>query len=93
METTVTYIHLNIAAQRADLPVPMVRRVVRAGLVQPVRVEGRQLYFGDAELARLRRIRRLSLDLGLNFAGIEVAIRLLDRINELQTELNRLNGA
>jgi predicted nucleic acid-binding Zn-ribbon protein len=38
----------------------------------------------------LRSISRLSTELGLNLAGVEVILRLNQRIHELQTEVERL---
>jgi MerR family transcriptional regulator/heat shock protein HspR len=58
---------------------------VRAGLVRPARGEGGDALFGDAELARLRKIRRLRNDLGLNQAALELVLRLLDEIETLQS--------
>ena len=34
--------------------------------------------FGPAELARFRKIRRLTRDLGVNLAGVEVILRLTE---------------
>jgi chaperone modulatory protein CbpM len=79
---------LNAAARITRLPPSRVRRYVRVGLIRPVRVEGRNAFFGDAELARLRTIRRLAEDLGLNAAGVEVALRLLDEIRTLRNALD-----
>jgi DNA-binding transcriptional MerR regulator len=69
-----------------------VRRYVRAGLVRPSRVEGRTAFFGESDLARLRKIRRLKQDLGLNSAGLEVALRLLDEIDTLRARLEQHGG-
>lgn len=82
-----TYCSLETAARLVRLPPAHVRRYVRAGLVRPARIEGRVTLFGDAELARLRRIRRLRDDLGLNTAGMEVVLRLLDEIQALRAAL------
>jgi DNA-binding transcriptional MerR regulator len=65
------------------MPPARIRYYVRIGLLQPSHVEGRRLYFGEPELARLRKIRRLHDDLGLDTAGVEVALRLLDEIERL----------
>jgi MerR HTH family regulatory protein len=83
------YVRLDIAARLVRLPPARVRRYVRAGLVRPPRVEGRSPLFSEAELARLRKIRRLADDLGLNAAGVEVTVRLLDEIEALRAELGR----
>ncbi len=81
------YWSLEAAARLVRLPPARVRRYVRAGLVLPARVQDRAELFGEAELARLRRIRRLRDDLGLNTAGVEVVLRLLDEIHALRAEL------
>jgi MerR family transcriptional regulator/heat shock protein HspR len=80
---------LEAAAEATHVPPARVRYFVRVGLVRPSRVEGRVPYFGEAELAQLRRIRRLRDDLGLNMAGIEVALRLRDEIESLRRELGK----
>ncbi|MDT4947269.1 MAG: MerR family transcriptional regulator, heat shock protein HspR [Pseudonocardiales bacterium] len=77
------YYDLEVAARLVRLPPARVRRYVRVGLVQPSRLEGRTALFGEAELARLRTIRRLGEDLGINAAGVEVVLRLVDEIRAL----------
>jgi len=79
---------LETAARLSRLPPARVRRYVRVGLVRPSRVEGRKAFFSEAELARLRTIRRLGEDLGLNTAGVEVALRLVDEIRTLRKALD-----
>ena len=81
------YWSLEAAARLVRLPPARVPRYVRTGLVPPARVRGRAELFGEVELARLRKIRRLRDDLGLNTAGVEVVLRLLDEIQTLRAEL------
>jgi MerR family transcriptional regulator/heat shock protein HspR len=75
---------LETAAELAKVPPARIRYYVRIGLVTPSRIEGRRPYFGEPELARLRKIRRLHDDLGLDSAGVEAALRLLDEIERLR---------
>jgi DNA-binding transcriptional MerR regulator len=63
-----------------------VRRFVRLGLVRPASVKGGAVMFDDVDIARLRRIRRLAEDLGLNVAAIEVVLHLIDQIEALNRE-------
>jgi MerR family transcriptional regulator/heat shock protein HspR len=77
------YYELEVAARLSRLPPARVRRYVRVGLVRPSRLDGRTAYFGEDELARLRTIRRLSEDLGINAAGVEVVLRLVDEIRAI----------
>lgn len=77
---------LEAAAKRADLPVRRVRRYVRIGLIQPFDAEAEGPLFDDVGVARLRRIRRLSDDLGLDSNAIEIVLRLIDQIEALQRD-------
>jgi MerR family transcriptional regulator, heat shock protein HspR len=83
------YWRLEVAAGLARMPPGRVRRFVQRGLVRPSRIEGRSFLFGEAELARLRKIRRLTEDLGLNVAGVEVALRLIEEVEALRAQLGR----
>jgi DNA-binding transcriptional MerR regulator len=63
-----------------------VRRFIRLGLVTPAGAESGAVTFDDVDIARLRRIRRLAEDLGLNVAAIEVVLHLIDQIEALNRE-------
>ena len=52
--------------------------------------EGNRRYYSERDLQRLRRIKTLMDDLGMNLAGAEVVLRLTDRINELEHQAQRL---
>lgn len=80
---------LEVAARMVRVTPARVRYYVRAGFVRPSRIEGDAPYFGDDELARMRRIRRLQEDLGLNGAGVEVVLHLIDEVEQLQAALER----
>ncbi len=80
----VRYWRIEAAAELVHLPPRRIRRYLREGLIQPARREGRTILFGENELARLRKIRRLRDDLGLNLAGIAVTLRLLAEIEAVR---------
>jgi MerR family transcriptional regulator/heat shock protein HspR len=80
---------LGEAAGMVRLPQARVRRYVQRGLIRPSRIEGRIVFFGEDDLARLRKIRRLTEDLGINSAGVEVVLRLLDEIEGLRDEVRK----
>jgi len=76
-----TYITVTVAARRCGLAPRTVRRYIRRGLVNET--------LAEADLAELRRIRRLT-DLGVNLAGVEIVLHMRERIEELQAEVDRL---
>jgi MerR family transcriptional regulator/heat shock protein HspR len=86
-DVTVGYVELEIVAERVGLSPARIRAYERAGLVTPAVIQGRARLYSESELARLRRLRRLSLDLGLNAAGVEIVARLLDEVEALRAEL------
>jgi MerR family transcriptional regulator/heat shock protein HspR len=83
LSQAVSAVTLDVAARLVHMPPARVRRCASMGLVRPRRVENGRWWFGQEELARLRKIRRLQDDLGLNLAGVEVALRLTERIEQL----------
>jgi len=78
---------IGVASELVALHPQTLRRYEELGLVIPARRAGRRLY-SPREIELLRYISRLSFELGLNLAGVEVIIRLNERIRELQAELD-----
>jgi MerR family transcriptional regulator/heat shock protein HspR len=81
------YYTIEIVSQRAQMPAATVRRYTRLGYVAPTKWRDRRPLYSEADVARLRKINRLTRDLGLNPAGVEVVLRLTDEIHLLRREL------
>jgi MerR family transcriptional regulator/heat shock protein HspR len=62
----------------------------RAGLVEPARSKGRIRLYSLHDLERVRQIRRLTDEMGVNLAGVEVIIRLTDHIRALEQRVAEL---
>jgi len=73
-----TYCSLAVAAHLSGLSPSRARQFVRSGLIAPAAIERGRPLFGPVELARFRKIRRLTDDLGVNLAGAEVILRLTE---------------
>lgn len=65
----------------------------RRGLIKPQRSSGNIRLFSDDDLERVRLIRRLVDDLGVNLAGVEVILQMREQMQELQHRLAALEGA
>ncbi len=87
------YYRLDVAARLVGLSPVRVRRYVASGLVRPAIEDASGPLLSDAELARLRKIRRLRSDLGLNDQAIEIVLSLLDEVASLRRELERYLSA
>jgi len=91
---------ISVAARLVGVHEQTLRYYERAGLLEPARSKGRIRLYSLHDLERVRQIRRLTDEMGVNLAGVEVIMRLTDRIRELelriddlQTEVQRLNAA
>ena len=83
---------ISVAARMVGLHAQSLRHYERVGLVQPSRSGGRQRMYSQSDVARLRHIQRLIQDLGVNLAGVEVIIRMNERIRQMESEMERLRA-
>lgn len=84
---------ISVVARLVLLTPQTIRVCEGAGLVSPSRSTGRQRLYSQREVERLRRVKTLMVDMGINMAGVEVALRLMDRVAELERELETLRPA
>jgi MerR family transcriptional regulator/heat shock protein HspR len=78
---------ISVAARLVGVHEQTLRYYERAGLVEPARSKGRIRLYSLHDLERVRQIRRLTDDMGVNLAGVEVIMRLTDHIRDLESRL------
>ena len=83
---------LETVASCAGMSPALVERFVEFGLIDPIESEGTRWLFDPSAIARLRLIRRLRESLGMNLAGIAVALDLLDRLQAVRRENEALRS-
>jgi MerR family transcriptional regulator/heat shock protein HspR len=83
---------ISVAARLVGVHEQTLRYYERAGLVEPARSKGRIRLYSLHDLERVRQIRRLTDDMGVNLAGVEVIMRLTDRIRELEGQIDDLEA-
>ena len=84
---------ISVAARIVGVHAQTLRHYERVGLIWPSRTGGRQRLYSMADIERLRRLKTLTEDMGLNLAGAEVALKLMNRIEELEGEVRQLTEA
>ena len=77
---------LDHLAERAEMHPELVARLVDFGLIQPVATRGTFVLFDCAKISRLRSIKRLRNDLGINLPGVAVVLDLIERLTDLERE-------
>jgi MerR family transcriptional regulator/heat shock protein HspR len=84
---------ISVAAQMVELHPQTLRYYERIGLVVPARSPGNLRLYSQKDVDQLLKICRLTDELGVNLAGVEVILRLTDTIEKLQNELNGLRAS
>ena len=81
---------ISIAAQLTGLHPQTVRLYERLGLVLPSRVNNKNRLYSEADIERLLQIRRFTQDMGVNLAGVEIILDLLQKMDRMQSEVAEL---
>ena len=75
---------ISVAARLVDMHPSTLRKYERCGLLEPCRMSGRLRLYSPEDIARLRQIKTLVEERGINLAGVEMALELADRVRELR---------
>jgi MerR family transcriptional regulator, heat shock protein HspR len=81
---------ISVAADLVGMHPQTLRIYEQKGLVRPQRTPGGTRLYSEADVERLRIIQRLTTELGLNLAGVELVLRLEDELRKAQAQIERL---
>lgn len=74
------------------VPAERVFDLVEEGVVEPLGQDPRHWRFQGVSVIRVRSALRLERDLGINAAGVALALDLLDEIESMRSRLNRFEN-
>lgn len=83
---------IGVVARMLNLHPQTLRNYEQAGLIGPQRSDGNIRLYSEREIERLRKINRLTQELGVNLAGVEIILRMTEQIEALQEELTQLQA-
>ena len=83
---------ISVASRLVGVHAQTLRTYERLGLLEPARSPGNIRLYSAADVQRAQWIRSLIEDLGINLAGVEVIIRMSQRIRRLEQEVRRLEA-
>ena len=91
METSGRPIYMiSVAAELVGMHPQTLRMYETKGLVRPQRTPGGTRLYSEADVERLRIVQRLTTELGLNLAGVELVLRLEDELRKAHARIERL---
>ena len=86
---------MGVAAHMLDMHPQTLRKYERVGLVMPSRTPGKprsRRMYSEEDIARLKLIKHLVDNVGLNLAGVHMAMKLFNRLIRMRARLAHLEG-
>lgn len=78
---------IGVVADMLKVHPQTLRFYEKKGLIRPSRTQGRTRMYSDEDVEGIARVLRLSRDLGVNLAGVEIIIKMRRRMLEMQKQI------
>ena len=80
---------IGVASKLCNVHPQTLRQYERLGLVSPSRVGAKNRLYSEADVRRVQRIQRLTQDVGVNLAGVEIILKLLEDMEQMRFDLEQ----
>ncbi|PYO01039.1 MAG: MerR family transcriptional regulator [Candidatus Rokuibacteriota bacterium] len=81
---------IGVVADMLKVHPQTLRFYEKKGLLRPSRSEGRTRMYSQEDVEQLGRLIRLTRDLGVNLAGVEIILRMRRRMLDMQKQIEDL---
>jgi len=83
---------ISVVANMLSIHPQTLRQYEREGLVKPSRTKGSMRLYSQSDIDRMKLILRLTRDMGVNLAGVDVALRLREQMDAMEQEIEHLRN-
>jgi MerR family transcriptional regulator/heat shock protein HspR len=83
---------ISVVATMLDIHPQTLRQYEREGLVEPSRTQGRMRLYSQRDIERMKLILRLTRQMGVNLAGVDIVLQLKEQIDAMQEEIDQLRA-
>jgi len=83
---------ISVVAVMLDIHPQTLRQYEREGLVTPSRTNGRMRLYSQRDIERIKLILRLTRQMGVNLAGVDVILELKEQIDGMNKEIEELRN-
>lgn len=84
---------ISVAARLVEMHPQTLRKYEREGLIAPSRTSGNLRLYSDRDIERLRQVKYLVEEVGLNLAGVQLALEMTNSLHVLRDRLGRVSEA
>jgi len=81
---------ISIVAKILDIHPQTLRQYERENLIKPSRSNGRVRLYSQRDIDKIKLILRLTRELGVNLAGVDIILRLKEQMEKMETEIAEL---
>ncbi|GAK60367.1 transcriptional regulator [Candidatus Vecturithrix granuli] len=81
---------ISVVAELLDIHPQTLRLYEREGLVVPKRTDGNTRLYSQEDIEKLRRVLRLTRELGVNLAGVQVILGMREKMEQMQEAMEQL---
>ena len=81
---------IGVVAEMLKVHPQTLRFYEKKGLVRPSRTEGQTRMYSDEDIEEIARLLRLTRDLGVNLAGVEIILKMRRRMTDMQRQIEDL---
>lgn len=81
---------ISIVAKILEIHPQTLRQYERENLICPSRSDGRIRLYSQRDIDKIKMILRLTREMGVNLAGVDVALRLKDQMEAMEEEIAEL---
>lgn len=74
---------ISVVAKILQIHPQTLRQYEKEGLIEPGRTDGKMRLYSQRDIDKIKIILRLTRDMGVNLAGVDIILRLKDRLDEL----------
>ena len=80
---------ISVAARMLGIQSHNLRYYEKIGIIEPHRSQGNIRLYSERDISILQRVKSMVDDMGINLAGVEVVLRMMKHVSELQSELEQ----
>lgn len=81
---------ISVVAKILSIHPQTLRQYEREGLIEPGRTDGKMRLYSQRDIDKIKTILRLTRDLGVNLAGVDIILRLKDRLDDQDREIEEM---
>ncbi len=81
---------ISVVAEMFSIHPQTLRTYEREGLLRPGRTGGNTRVYSEEDVERIELILRLTKELGINLAGVEVILNMREQMDAMQRQVNEM---